>query len=130
MCFVSGGKEHPLDQTDSNGLSKFKTLLERDNYQAQAVTLLDKTSVPSECNVVVVAGPQVDYTANEVGALKSYVEGGGRVFFALDPPLDFSSEHIAENTGLDRSSGELGRNPGQRSRSGRKPNGPAVWIRS
>ncbi len=100
VCFVSGGKEHPLDQTDSNGLSNFKSLLERDNYQAQSVTLLDKTSVPSECNVMVVAGPQVDYTANEVGALKSYVEGGGRVFFALDPPLDFSSERIAENAEL------------------------------
>lgn len=102
VCFVNGGKEHPLDQTDSNGLSNYKSLLERDNYQAQSVTLLDKTSVPSECNVVIVAGPQVDYTANEVGALKSYIEGGGRVFFALDPPLDFSSERIAANADLNK----------------------------
>jgi ABC-type uncharacterized transport system involved in gliding motility auxiliary subunit len=100
VCFVSGSREHQLDQTDSNGLSQFKTMLERDNYQAQAVTLLDKTAVPNECNVLVIAGPQADYTANEVSAIKNYVQGGGRVMFLLDPPLDFGREHIAENAPL------------------------------
>ena len=100
VCFVTGSHEHPLDDAESNGLSQFKTLLERDNYQAQSITLIDKTTVPSDCNVLVVAGPQADYTPNEVAAIKSYVEGGGRVMFLLDPPLDFGKEHVAENTGL------------------------------
>ncbi len=100
VCFVTGSNEHQIDNSESNGLSQFKTLLERDNYQAQAVTLLDKTAVPNDCNVVVVAGPSSDYTPNEVTALKTYVEGGGRAMFLLDPPLDFGKEHIAQNTGL------------------------------
>jgi len=102
VCIVSGSQEHALDQTDGNGLSKFKTLLERDNYQVQSVTLIDKTAVPNDCNVVLVAGPQADYTANEVTALKTYVEGGGRVMFLLDPPLDFGREHISDNPGLSK----------------------------
>lgn len=100
VCFVTGSQEHALDGTDSNGLSQFKTLLERDNYQAQAVTLLDKTAVPTDCNVLAIAGPTADYTANEVAAIKTYVENGGRAMFLLDPPLDFSREHIAPNTAL------------------------------
>ena len=100
VCFVSGSHEHALDGTDSNGLSQFKTLLERDNYQAQSTTLIDKTTVPGDCNVLVIGGPQADYTPNEVNAIKSYVQGGGRVEFLLDPPLDFGREHIAQNTGL------------------------------
>src|SRR3954465_6521979 len=40
VCVVGGSREHALDQTDSNGLSQFKTLLERDNYQPQAITLV------------------------------------------------------------------------------------------
>ena len=100
VCFVTGSKEHAIDSSDSGGLSQFKTLLERDNYQSQATTLLDKTEVPRECNVVVVAGPQSDYTANEVSALKTYVEKGGRAMFLLDPPLDFGREHVADNTQL------------------------------
>ncbi len=100
VCFVSGSQEHALDGTDSNGLSQFKTLLERDNYQAQSVTLLDKTEVPAGCTVLVIAGPGADYTANEVTAVKNYVESGGRLLSLLDPPLDFQHEHISENTGL------------------------------
>ncbi|HEX4165849.1 MAG TPA: GldG family protein [Bryobacteraceae bacterium] len=100
VCFVSGSQEHPLDGSDSNGLSQFKTMIERDNYQAQSVTLLDKTAVPSDCNVLVIAGPSTDYTANEVTALKKYVENGGRAMILLDPPLDFGKEHVAENAGL------------------------------
>ena len=46
------------------------------------------------------AGPQADYTANEVTAIKTYVESGGRVMFLLDPPLDFGREHISDNPGL------------------------------
>lgn len=100
VCFVNGSHERSLDDTDSNGLSGFKSLVERDNYQGQAVTLIDKTAVPSDCTVLVIAGPQSDYTPNEVTAIKNYVQNGGRALFLLDPPLDFGREHIAENTGL------------------------------
>ncbi len=100
VCFVKGSQEHNLEDTDSNGLSKFKTLLERDNYLTSSITLLDKTAVPADCNVVIIAGPQGDYIANQVTALKTYVENGGRVLFLLDPPLDFGREHIAENAAL------------------------------
>lgn len=100
VCIVSGSQEHALDETGSNGLSQFKTLLDRDNYQSQSITLVDKTAVPAECNVLVVAGPQNDYTANEVTGIKNYIENGGRAMFLLDPPLDFGHEHIADNAGL------------------------------
>jgi ABC-type uncharacterized transport system involved in gliding motility auxiliary subunit len=100
VCFVAGSKEHALDQSEGPGLSGFKALLERDNYQPEAITLLDKNAVPDDCKVTVVAGPKADYTANEVTALKTYVENGGRAMFLLDPPLDIRGEHISENTGL------------------------------
>ncbi len=100
VCFVTGSREHTIDNPEGDGLSQFKTALERDNYQAQPITLLDKTEVPKDCNVVVIAGPQANYTANEVSALQNYVQGGGRALILLDPPLDFGHEHIAENTPL------------------------------
>ncbi|HZS55304.1 MAG TPA: GldG family protein [Bryobacteraceae bacterium] len=100
VCVVSGSGEHSLDDTDSTGLSQFKTLLERDNYQPQAVTLVDKTAVPSDCTVLLVAGPKNDYTPNEVTAIKTYVQNGGRAMILLDPPLNFQREHIADNAGL------------------------------
>lgn len=100
VCFVTGSKEHQLDDSQENGLSRFKTLLERDNYQVDSISLIDKTEVPKDCNVLVVAGPQLDYTPNETNAIKNYVQNGGRAMFLLDPPLDFGREHIAQNDGL------------------------------
>lgn len=100
VCFVTGSGEHSPDESDENGLAQFKTMLDRDNYKAQAVTLIDKTEVPKDCNVLVLAGPRADYTANEVTALKTYVEGGGRALILVDPPLNFGREHIAENKPL------------------------------
>ncbi|MFL6351887.1 MAG: GldG family protein [Bryobacteraceae bacterium] len=111
VCFVSGGKEHALDDTQENGLSRYKTLLERDNYQVEPVSLIEKTEVPKDCTVVVVAGPQVDYTPNEVTAIKGYVESGGRAMFLIDPPLDFGREHIAQNEALMKLLGSWGVTP-------------------
>ena len=66
----------------------------------ESITLVDKSAVPDDCKVTVVAGPKADYTPNEVSALKNYVENGGRAFFLLDPPLDIRGDHTADNTGL------------------------------
>jgi ABC-type uncharacterized transport system involved in gliding motility auxiliary subunit len=98
VCVVKGSGERSIDGNTGESMANFKRLLERDNYATQAITLIDKTAMPAACNVTVVAGPQNDYTANEVTALKTFVENGGRVLFALDPPLNFGREHIADNT--------------------------------
>ena len=100
VCFVTGSHEHQLEESGEAGLSRYKTLLERDNYQTESMSLIDKTEVPKDCSVLVIAGPQNDYTANEVSALKNYVEGGGRAMILIDPPLDFGRMTISENDAL------------------------------
>jgi len=100
VCFVTGSHEHQLDDTQESGLSRYKTLLERDNYQVDSISLIEKTDVPKDCTVLVVAGAQLDYSPSEINAIKNYVEGGGRAMFLIDPPLDFGREHIAQNEGL------------------------------
>jgi ABC-type uncharacterized transport system involved in gliding motility auxiliary subunit len=50
--------------------------------------------------VLVVAGPTGDYIQPEVDAIKKYVEGGGRAFFMLDPPLKIGRKEISDNQPL------------------------------
>ena len=51
--------------------------------------------------MLVVGGPQTDYPAAVVNAIKTYVEGGGRALFMLDNPLRIGrSEPPAENPDL------------------------------
>src|SRR5579864_209272 len=100
VCFASGSGEHQLDDSNREGLSQFKDLLAKDNYETKAVDLLTKAEVPGDCTTLVIAGPTKNYEQPEVDAIKKYVEGGGRAFFMLDPPLKLGHEEIAENDAL------------------------------
>jgi len=100
VCFLTGSGEHQLDDTDRGGLSHFKELLTKDDYTSKTVNLLEKAEVPSDCTVIVVAGPKTDYQAPAIDAIKKYVEGGGRAMFLLDPPLKIGKA-TADNDALD-----------------------------
>ncbi len=100
VCFVAGSGEHQIDNTDRDGLSQFKNLLLKDDYKSQTIDLLQKAEVPSECTVLVVAGPTKNYQQPEVDAIKKYVEDGGRALFAIDPPLKLGRDEIADNDEL------------------------------
>jgi len=100
VCFLTGSGEHQLDDTDRGGLSHFKELLTKDDYTSKKINLLEKAEVPSDCTVIVVAGPKTDYQAPAIDAIKKYVEGGGRAMFLLDPPLKIGKA-TADNDALD-----------------------------
>ena len=100
VCFVAGSGESQIDASDRSGLSSFKDMLSKDNYQAKTVNLLQKADVPSDCTVLVVAGPTTDYVQPEVDAIKKYVDGGGRALFMLQPPLKMGKTNVADNDAL------------------------------
>ena len=100
VCFSSGSGEHQLDDSNREGMSQFKDLLSKDNYETKSVDLLTKAEVPGDCTTLVVAGPTKNYQQPEVDAIKKYVEDGGRALFMLDPPLKLGHEEIADNDAL------------------------------
>jgi gliding motility-associatede transport system auxiliary component len=100
VCFVTGSGEHQPNDTDREGLSGFKDLLGKDDYESKTIDLLQKAEVSSDCTTLVVAGPTRNYEQPEVDAIKKYVEDGGRAFLMLDPPLKLGHSGIADNDAL------------------------------
>jgi len=100
VCFVSGSGEHQIDDSDRGGLSRFKDLLAKDNYQSKTISLLQQAEVPSDCTTLVIAGPTRNYEQPEVDAIKKYVENGGRALLMLDAPLKSGRSEIADNDAL------------------------------
>jgi hypothetical protein len=43
------------------------------------------TDIPKDTSLLMVIGPQKPFEPEEIGALKRYFEGGGKIFLALDP---------------------------------------------
>jgi ABC-type uncharacterized transport system involved in gliding motility auxiliary subunit len=100
VCFVTGSGEHQIDDSDREGLSRFKDLLTKDNYQSKTISLLQQADVPNDCTTLVVAGPTRNYEQPEVDAIKKYVESGGRALVMLDAPLKAGRSEIADNDAL------------------------------
>jgi ABC-type uncharacterized transport system involved in gliding motility auxiliary subunit len=100
VCFVAGSGEHQLDDSEREGLSHFKDGLTKEDYETKSIDLLQKAEVPEDCTALVVAGPTRNYEQFEVDAIKKYVEGGGRAFFLLDPPLKLGRSEVADNDAL------------------------------
>jgi ABC-type uncharacterized transport system involved in gliding motility auxiliary subunit len=87
-CFIGGHGERDLDNTDRTGYSRLKKEFENENYLTKTVTLLQKMEIPSDCSMVIVAGPKNDYLPQEVDAIRKYVAAGGRAMFMLDPGVE------------------------------------------
>jgi ABC-type uncharacterized transport system involved in gliding motility auxiliary subunit len=100
VCFVTGSGEHQIDDSTRSGFSRFKELLGKDEYTTKSINLLQKAEIPSDCTVLVVAGPSGDYQQPEVDAIKKFVEDGGRAFFMLDPPLKIGRSEVGDNDAL------------------------------
>lgn len=100
VCFVTGSGEHQIDDSDREGMSRFKELLGKDGYEAKSIDLLQKAEIPADCTTLVVAGPTRNYEQPAVDAIKNYVENGGRAFFMIDPPLKLGRAEIADNDAL------------------------------
>ena len=96
-CFVTGSGELSIDDTDRNGLSAFKTALEKSNFKTKTLSLLEKPEVPADCSVLVIAGPKRDYIQPAVDAVKKFIDGGGKALLMIDPALDFG--HGDTNSG-------------------------------
>jgi ABC-type uncharacterized transport system involved in gliding motility auxiliary subunit len=52
----------------------------------EKLALAVQADVPADADVVVIAGPQVDYLPQEVAALERYLDKGGKILALVDPP--------------------------------------------
>ncbi|HEX3746604.1 MAG TPA: GldG family protein [Bryobacteraceae bacterium] len=121
VCVLNAAHEHSLEDDGNGGYSYLKQVLERDNYTVKTIDLKPATPVepgktvavgqvpaapasveiPKDCTVLVVGGPQLDYPAPDVAAIKSFEENGGRELIMLDSPVQIGKqEPPAENAAL------------------------------
>jgi ABC-type uncharacterized transport system involved in gliding motility auxiliary subunit len=84
--FTSGHGEHDLEGWDEGGLSQLKELLKRDNWETAKLPPFS-TSIPEDCDLLVVAGPTAPFAPVEKQAIEAFLEKGGRLLALLDPVL-------------------------------------------
>lgn len=85
IYFVQGEGERDLADTGRDGYSNFKQDLSNENSQVKTLVLLQQMKIPSDCGILVIAGPKNDYLPQEVSVIENYLKGGGRALVMLDP---------------------------------------------
>lgn len=80
--------------TPVRSMAIFEEMLRGLNYRARRLTSLFQ-DVPPEAKVVGIIGPSSDFTDDEIKTLDRYLQGGGRLFIALD--IDSQNESGARS---------------------------------
>jgi ABC-type uncharacterized transport system involved in gliding motility auxiliary subunit len=88
ICFVEGHGEKSIASGEQDGLQGDDKALKSEGYQTKTVNLVSSGEVPSDCSVLVDAGPKQALFPQEAGIISKYLDGGGRTLLLLDPETD------------------------------------------
>jgi ABC-type uncharacterized transport system involved in gliding motility auxiliary subunit len=88
VVFVTGHGEKGLQDSQGNGYSLARGILEKENYRAEEVNLLANNGIPKETACLVIADPKKSLFPQEIEDLNKYVQNGGRVILMLEPYQD------------------------------------------
>src|SRR5579885_684119 len=86
--FIDGeGEPNPDDSKTANGFASFKQALEGEGYTVRKLFLASKPEVPSDTNLVVIAGPTREVSPHVIDALTAYLKRGGHLLVMLRPAM-------------------------------------------
>ncbi len=94
--FISNhGERSPADTTDAGiqGLVRFLML---QGIRPAAVDLNRIADIPDDVEVLVSAGPRIDYTETDLALISRFLRKGGSVLFALDPYVHATDQKMME----------------------------------
>jgi ABC-type uncharacterized transport system involved in gliding motility auxiliary subunit len=97
IYFVIGHGERDPTKGEAENYQTIAGDLKNDNFEVATLALAQTGAIPADANVLVVAGPQVDFLAPEVDILRAWVRKGGKLLLMLDPPVKGTS---ADQTNL------------------------------
>ncbi len=83
--FLTGHGEKSLENFEEKGLSNLAKFLGRENLDPLPLSLAGFESIPRECRLLVIAGPQTTLTDREVSMIRRFLKRNGRLLFLTDP---------------------------------------------
>ncbi len=85
IYFLSGNGERAVDSSNQDGYGQAKQVLEKDNYQIKTTLLVVTPTVPADCALLVIAGPTKPLLDQEIKAINTYLDKGGKLLYLTDP---------------------------------------------
>ena len=101
VYFLTGHGEPSIrDGGSAEGYKSAATLLGNEGIAVDEVSLIGRSDVPKDADVMVVVAPRAGLLPNEVAALKIFLDRGGRVLALLEPGIAHGLEQIFRPYGV------------------------------
>jgi ABC-type uncharacterized transport system involved in gliding motility auxiliary subunit len=81
------GEKNPRNK-ELNGYSFMSEAVEADNYSVYTISLLEVDSIPSDCYLLIIAGPENDYLPSEIDIIEEYLSRGRNAIIMIDPQTE------------------------------------------
>lgn len=104
IYFTRGHGEPSIDapQNEKTGLSVVKKEITNENYEVADIELFNSASVPDDCSILIISGPQIDLFDIEVKHIKKYLGKGGNLIVLYAPFVKLPKlESILKETGIE-----------------------------
>ncbi len=89
VYFLQGHGERDIEDSREEGFSLLAEALRKQNYQVETWNLAQQDKLPESVDVLVSAGPQVNFLPAEVQLIRRHLESGGKFLLMVDPQSDF-----------------------------------------
>jgi ABC-type uncharacterized transport system involved in gliding motility auxiliary subunit len=86
VYFLTGHGEAGFDTQSDISLAQLNASLTAKNYTVNTLNLLTDHKIPDQALAIVIAGPTINLSNEEVKLLKAYLDAGGGLIYLSDPP--------------------------------------------
>ncbi|WII71275.1 GldG family protein [Bdellovibrio sp. 22V] len=97
---IGHGEKDLKDAREGLGLGSLKLMLENNRYTVKELPLIQNPKIPTDADVIVIAGPIQNFQDFEITALENYIKGGGSVFFAIESQNSAGLEKLIAKLGV------------------------------
>jgi ABC-type uncharacterized transport system involved in gliding motility auxiliary subunit len=100
IYFLEGHGEASIEEINENGYSMAKDELGKIGYEVKKISLALSENFPNDLALLIIPGPEKDLLPNELETIRSYIHGGGRIFFMVDPQTAPGLKPFLEEFGI------------------------------
>lgn len=101
LYYLSGHGERLLSDTGREGYSEVREALENTRYQVEELVLVEKAEIPSDAELLMVAGPKSELLPLEYQAIEKYLRAGGKMLLMVEPNSPNSLKDFLSKFGAD-----------------------------
>jgi ABC-type uncharacterized transport system involved in gliding motility auxiliary subunit len=96
---LQGHREAPINGGQGN-LDAVVTELKKRDFNVNVLNLLAQKQIPTDADVLVIAGPKQVYLDSEVKLLQDYLKGGKSLLLMLDPAVKTGLDPLLKDWGI------------------------------